>query len=336
MIKRYLHYFLLCGLLLVGLVSAVQSQGESVAVGDVVEAALAGEPLEYTVEVSEGQVLSIRLESDDFDPLIELLDASGTVINSDDDSGGGLNSELTFTAPAAGSYTIRVTSINQSAEGNFVLRLSEIEVQTLAFDTPISVETDGTESFHFQFDAKAGSVVNIAGISEEDSDMRLILNNPAGETIAEDDDGGQGVNPLIRRALLSEDGAYTLILAPSFVGTTAGTVEITLSASERLQLTNTPQTVTVGGEQDYDVFELDAEMGNIYRVQATVTSSDPAIRIEVRQGEEVLALVTVEDAPVFSFDFVISQNGPVRVFVESYFSFFDESQQVDVSVDTVE
>lgn len=336
MIRRFVHYFLLCGPLLVGLVSIVQSQGESVTVGDVVEASLAGEPLEYTVEVSEGQILSIRLESDDFDPMIELLDASGEVINSDDDSGGGLNSELTFTVPASGSYTIRVTSINETAEGNFVLRLSEIEVQTLAFDTPISVESDGTESFHFQFEAKAGDVVSIAGTSEEDTDTRLILMNPAGETIAEDDDGGQGINPLIQRALLSEDGAYTLILAPSFVGTNAGTVDVTLTASELLQLTDTPQTVTVGGEKDYDVFELDAEMGNIYRVQATVTSADPAIRIEVKQGDEVLALVTVEDAPVFSFDFVISQNGPVRVFVESYFSFFDESQQVDVSVSTVE
>lgn len=336
MTQRLVRYCLLCGFLLIGLVSAVQSQGESIAVGDVVEASLAGESQEYSFEGSAGDVVVIRLESDDFDPMIELLDASGDVINSDDDSGGSLNAELIFTVPSDGSYTIRVTSISSSPSGSFVLRLRELEVQTIAFDTPVTVETDGTESFHFQFDAKAGSVVNIAGISEDDSDMRLTLNNPAGETVAEDDDGGEGVDPLIRRALLPEDGTYTVLLSPAFVGTSAGSVELTLSASEQLHLTETPQTVTVGGAQDYDVFELDAEMGNVYRVQVAVASSDPAIRIEVKQGEEVLALVTVEDAPAFSFDFALSQNGPVRVFVESYFSFFDDSQEVNVSVSTVE
>lgn len=336
MIKRFIHYLVFGGCLLIGWVSVVQSQGESIAVGDVVEASLAGEPQDYSFEGSAGDVVVIRLESDDFDPLIELLNSSGDEIDSDDDSGGSLNAELIFTVPSNGSYTIRVTSISSSPSGSFVLRLRELEVQTIAFDTPITVETDGTESFHFQFDGKAGGVVNIVGISENDSDMRLTLMNPAGETIAEDDDGGEGVDPLIQRALLSEDGTYTLLLSPAFSGTSAGSIELTMSVSEQLHLTDTPQTVNVGGVQDYDVLELDAEIGNVYRVQVAVTSSDPAIRIEVKQGEEVLAVVTVEDAPSFSFDFAPSQNGAVRVFVESYFSFFDESQEVDISVDTVE
>lgn len=336
MTRQIVRFFMLCSLLLIGLVSAVQSQGETINYGDVVEASLSGSPMEYTFDGTTGDILTIRLEASDFDPKIELLDASGDEIASDDDSGGSLNSLLTFTVPSDGSYTIRVTSINETASGSFVLRLTKIEVQSIAFDTPINIETDGTQSFYFQFEAQAGDVVDVAGVTDGSSDMKLAILSPASEEIVSDDDGGESFDPLIRRALLADAGLYTVVLSPAYSGTEAGSIELTLSATEQLVLSDAPQSIDLGNGTEYDNFVLNVEAGTRYRVRVAVVSSDPSIRVLVMQGEDRLAQITAESSPEFSVDIVASESGVAQVRVESYFSFSEDVQQVEIAVITVE
>ncbi|MEO0561863.1 MAG: hypothetical protein AAF125_07110, partial [Chloroflexota bacterium] len=69
--------------------------------------------------------------SDDFDTFLQIIDANGEIIASDDDGGEGVNAEIAdFTAPANGLVTVRVTSFsatltdNPLAEGVFTLTVS--------------------------------------------------------------------------------------------------------------------------------------------------------------------------------------------------------------------
>ena len=60
-----------------------------------------------------------------FDPVIELVDPTGTMVAGDDDSASdGRNARLTHTATMPGVYTIRVGSAAGSAGGTYVLSVS--------------------------------------------------------------------------------------------------------------------------------------------------------------------------------------------------------------------
>jgi len=61
-----------------------------------------------------GQTITIDVRSDEFDTYMQLLDATGNKLGEDDDSGGNLNSRLTYTLPATGMYQIVVNNSGQS------------------------------------------------------------------------------------------------------------------------------------------------------------------------------------------------------------------------------
>ncbi|MFW8593899.1 M10 family metallopeptidase [Cribrihabitans neustonicus] len=55
------------------------------------------------------------------DPLLRLHDSSGRELRMDDDSGTGLNSEMTFTAPASGTYYLAAGSFADHSTGSYLL-----------------------------------------------------------------------------------------------------------------------------------------------------------------------------------------------------------------------
>ena len=71
-----------------------------------------GTPLDLlTFRGSKGDVVTARVESDDFDPLTWLMDAERWVLlQGDDDSGNGTNARLTTVLPRRGDYWLAVNS----------------------------------------------------------------------------------------------------------------------------------------------------------------------------------------------------------------------------------
>ena len=83
---------------------------------------------DYRVTFAAGQTRLIWLDSTAFDTLVQvyrLSDREGEPLASDDDSGGGLNSLLVFTAEDAGDYVIRVSPLGGDGDGAYRLRVSE-------------------------------------------------------------------------------------------------------------------------------------------------------------------------------------------------------------------
>lgn len=69
-----------------------------------------------------GATVTIDVRSDEFDTLLQVLDAAGTLVGQDDDSGGDLNSRLTLTLPATGTYRIVVNSAgHERRAGRYIL-----------------------------------------------------------------------------------------------------------------------------------------------------------------------------------------------------------------------
>ena len=118
-----------------------------VAIGDVVAGALeetdsvlsAGQFFdEYRFDGIQGQEILISLSSLEFDAFLWLLDSTGNVVTTDDDSfdrGGAVISQ--YVLPATGSYTLWVSSYGAAELGDYVLWLGEAPATGSA--TPIDV-----------------------------------------------------------------------------------------------------------------------------------------------------------------------------------------------------
>jgi len=86
----------------------------------------------YDIEVVAGDVLTISTATpgdgpldfvNQLDPFVELYDPSGTLIGTDDNSGGdGVNARLEHTALTSGTYTVRVAS--SSGSGTYVVDIA--------------------------------------------------------------------------------------------------------------------------------------------------------------------------------------------------------------------
>jgi hypothetical protein len=68
----------------------------------------------WTFQGTGGQTVTIDLRSTEFDTYGQLLNASGDRLAEDDDSGGDLNSRITFALPASGQYQIVVNNFGDS------------------------------------------------------------------------------------------------------------------------------------------------------------------------------------------------------------------------------
>jgi hypothetical protein len=86
---------------------------------------------DYVVHFDAGQERIIMLDAqgaEPFDTVVQIYragDREGEPLNSNDDSGGTLNSMLVFKAEQAGDYIIRATALGAGASGPYRLRVSE-------------------------------------------------------------------------------------------------------------------------------------------------------------------------------------------------------------------
>ena len=79
----------------------------------------------FLTGVAAGQAVTISYGSDDFDTLLQLVNAqTGAVITTDDDGGPGRDSELSFTAQAGIQYIVRATSFAANRTGDYTLTSS--------------------------------------------------------------------------------------------------------------------------------------------------------------------------------------------------------------------
>jgi hypothetical protein len=109
----------------------------------------------YRVALKKGDALQIRLEArqlgSPLDPVLTVADSSGKTIQQVDDIQTSRDAELTFAAPADGSYRIVVADLHRRGDWRFVYRLTVARPQpdfsasvaadafTLAAGTPLDI-----------------------------------------------------------------------------------------------------------------------------------------------------------------------------------------------------
>ncbi|WP_374515308.1 PPC domain-containing protein [Brevundimonas sp.] len=205
---------------------------QPIAIGDTVEGALTEDDGRNAAGVSAdawrfegraGQRIRIDMTSVDFDTYLELFDAAGNSLATDDDGGPeGANSRLIFTLPADGAYVIEARAFS-SATGDYSLSLAEMEPERapepLAFGTTLEGEIGEGDSRDSEDRGYDGYVVTgrqgqrIQAIMRSgDFDTVLRIGRADGEfsALASDDDGlGEGTDSRLSYTL-PEDGDYVL------------------------------------------------------------------------------------------------------------------------------
>ncbi len=265
-----------------------------IAVGDRLQGELtAGEPAaRYSFSGASGDIVTITLESEDFDAYLLLEDEDGNLLTEDDDSAGRLNSRITdFTLPADGTYIIVATSLQYERSGgarfgtgDFTLSFGTSgvvigEPQTdMHYDEVIGIDETVTGSVNanqprviYAFVGEAGEAVTISLTSPE-YDTYLTLQNAEGMELMYNDDGGEGLNSLLGPYTLPYDGTY-LIVAESYSShgggdsTVVGSFELSLTAvAPRL----IEYTQMVDGEllgtTPYDLYSFTGQEGDVISI----------------------------------------------------------------------
>lgn len=110
----------------------------------------AGDTDLYSITLTAGQTYVFTLDGNTLsDPFLELLSASGAVLDSDDDSGVGLSASLQFTPATSGQYYLAARASGNGGTGTYVLAAAQ--VPTVSIEDAVATETDsGTSTLSFE------------------------------------------------------------------------------------------------------------------------------------------------------------------------------------------
>jgi hypothetical protein len=152
-----------------------------------------------------------------FDPYLEFATLTGEVIASDDNSGGGSTALIREgVAAQSGLYYLRISAAGAASVGTYTLAWRYINAAATPTAIPGLVpimridDTVGDNQYSFySFQASRGDRVEIRVIGSAGLDAVAVLLDANDATIAQDDDSGGALNPLLY-ADIPADGTYTI------------------------------------------------------------------------------------------------------------------------------
>lgn len=273
----------------------------------------------FAIRARSGERFTIDLTSEDFDPVLRVgrmeNGAFTELAMNDDGPDTGLNSRLVFTAPEAGEFVVRATSLNAAGQGGYTLAVAEgpEPAPTQAIEIGATVQGELTASDGKSESGRAADAYRFAGregqrvridMSSSDFDTYLQLFDDNRVSLAEDDDGAaEGTNSRLTFTL-PRTGHY-IVEARAFSEETGG-YELTIT---EIEPERPPQTLAFGetlqgeiGEGDstdsedrgFDAYALTGVAGQ--RIQGIMRSGDFDTFLQIgRAGAEFEALASDDD-----------------------------------------
>jgi hypothetical protein len=170
----------------------------------------------YAVTLKAGDRVTVHMKKDgdtNLDPKVEIGRGTVTAFESlaeDDDGGAELNARLRYVAPADGSYIIRATTVSDSGEGTYIVRVETTPpLVAPPAPTPIQIgqqvrgslsDTDPllNDTTYYDRYLLTGNVGDTFEISVTSANIDVIVGARSAlrndDDYATDDDGGTGTN----------------------------------------------------------------------------------------------------------------------------------------------
>ncbi len=180
---------------------------------------------EFTFSAAPGDVVYAAMNATDpaLDPYLELLDPVGNLVAANDDA-RNFDAALAYVVPVAGQYVLRLTSNQGNSAGGYAVelafdpemtRMTPPALLTVGNVAQGQVERGGAQAWRV-----AGAAGDRLGVRVESRttgfDAQLTVYDPDGARLADDDDSGGNLNPLLNLTL-PDDGYYTLVVS-SYTG----------------------------------------------------------------------------------------------------------------------
>lgn len=195
----------------------------------------------YFFYATSGQAVTLQVfrKGNTLDPQLLLHAPDGSLLTSDNNSGGNLNPIISnYYLSESGRYTIGVVSYNQQTSGSYSLRMDMAGAdkddnrlmtsgKTLSGKILPNNDIDG-----YFFEGTEGQRATLTMNRQGGSlDSYLLLYGPDGNLLITDDDSGEGVNAAISDFALGETGLYHVV-AKSFGGGSGGSYKLRLDMTK--------------------------------------------------------------------------------------------------------
>lgn len=267
----------------------------------------------YRIDLREGQGVRVAMTTMQGagdalgDPYLTIYDAGGTALVSDDDGGEGLNSWLEFVAPAEGAYYVEARGFTEDAVGRYAVSVTPGEIGasmegaeylTPGFEGRVSTIGEPGDADWFMVEMIEGRPYRLMASGIEEGalgDPLLTLYDSNGQQVAQDDDGGQGMNAYLTFA--SPTGG-TYFAAVSGYGDSTGRYELravdtdvpgNVYTDEALDSTGDERVSRIDMEGDLDSYRVDLEAGVRYVIEVRGDGRSPLpdafLNILNEQGE---------------------------------------------------
>ena len=259
----------------------------------------------YEFSVTSQQVVTITMRSVAMDAYMVLLDSSGVYLASDDDSGGGTDSQIVRTlAPAryrieastfvgqGGAYTLSLQATNPTVT---TITVGQTKDGTLSATSGRSGDCAGCYADLYQFTVTSSQTLSVA-MNSTVFDTYLRILDGSGNTLAADDDSGGGTNSLLQRPFVAGTyrieatsynsgigGAYTLALRAATSQTLPISVGQTLSGS---LTASSGRSVGCSG-CFADLYQFSVTSSQTLNIVLTSTAFDAFLRVLDSSGSAV-------------------------------------------------
>lgn len=192
----------------------------------------------YTFEGRAGQRLVISMTSSELDSYLILLSPNGEDLGQDDNGAGGKNSKLTVTLPEDGTYTVLANTHSAREMGRYSLQASvnsgsstanggngstprpnasqqasgslPLQIQGSLGENSQILESDRSPYQEHRFQGTAGQRITIS-LESREFDSYLILLDPEGRKIGENDDASANTMNSALAVTLPSTGTYRII-----------------------------------------------------------------------------------------------------------------------------
>jgi hypothetical protein len=277
--------------------------------------------VDYTFSASADDIVSIDLESDDFDSYLTLSAASPSrELTYNDDGGMNLNARIgPYQLTEAGDYVVTVSALGSSV-GKFRLTLNQVLANPLAFNEPAEALISGGQARYFTFEGRAGQVIDLRVDSGGKLDTELSLIGPSSSQVASNDDYGGALDPALVNTILNEDGTYFVAVQPSVSRDAQTPVVIKLTESLLPALDEGPQTILFGDLTTNHMLTFNGVQGEQVRIHLEIASGEalsPNVRVS-QNGQEIASLSTYTITQYLSFGVSIPADGLVVIDVVDY------------------
>lgn len=296
----------------------------------------------YTFVADRGDSAVIDLRSGEFDTYLTVIAPDGEEFSNDDYESSFDRSLVSLARTETGVYEIVVSSFSQGESGGYTLEITRDERPLESLNQQISgvlveednIFTDGEYYDSYDFEGRPGQSLSI-DLQSVDFDTYLILRQPNGEALANDDTNG--TNSSIE-LVLPEAGSYEVVVT-SFASAETGEYRLTIAETAAQSTENTTaniiQSLQTGDSIDgslnegdqlsddneyQDSYSYNGDAGETILLDLTATDFDTVLGLQTPSGELLENDDFQGSTDQSQLQLTLRESGRYRILVSSYSS----------------